>query len=731
MTLLTISSPIIDKACKLAVAGALFALPLGPFAWSQAWASADSGSAAAVADDASQSTWSYELPSRVALNQPLNIKVKIPVPAAEGTGSQTSGSSLSAERAYALTLQYETYGVPDEYNSIDSTQAAKSDGYYVATFSTQALSTAGGGWAQQGQTRFRILINDGSQTVEKIFYTYIEPASRTVTFNSAVASDDIDQPKLDVKSIEATYGRAYSYDPTGTAGAARTLPTPTRVNYDFDGWYTYYNAKTGAYSGKVTDDTVFTGTSSTTLYAKWVGKRYEVLLLGDSRKDNRQGHIDVRSIYVTYGQTYAELAQVTGTGEGKYPELRGWTDYDGNAVKPTDKVVDKDPDHRIWTYGTQLVYAVWGEARESIDDAVISGVETSYPYKGKEITLPNIKVTLPQLTDDKGNVTRPEKTLVAGRDYTVEYKDNVEMTTTDKKATFVVTGAGKFKGSVSGSFDIGMGAPYFQVGKQDADNGASFDFSFSGSGTTTISSKLITDSKDKVSYSIVASDEDRGAVSIDENGVITATRPVDNVKVVATAIKGTKYDATPADGTFFILNVKASPINKMTITASAKSLVYSGKKQSPSITVKDLAGNVLKKDVDYKVAFRDDCKRVGAHKVRVTGLNGYNSYSDVSFTIVPKAPGKVKAKRYGATKSKGKKYGLYTLSWSKVSGADKYQVYRTVSSKTAKSTFSAKTLSKKFGWEKGKKVTVKVRAVQKVGKKSYYSAWKTITVKAK
>lgn len=730
---MTISSPIIDKACKLAVAGALFALPLGPFTWSQAWASTDNGSAAAVADDAAQSTWSYELPSRVALNQPLNIKVKIPVPAAEGTGSQASGSSPSAERAYALTLQYETYGVPDDYNNIDSMQAAKSDGYYVATFSTQALSTAGGGWAQQGQTRFRILINDGSQTVEKIFYTYIEPASRTVSFNSAIASDDIDQPKLDVKSIEATYGRAYSYDPatTDTTGAARTLPTPTRINYDFDGWYTYYNAKTGAYSGKVTDDTVFTGTSSTTLYAKWVGKRYEVLLLGDSRKDNRQGHIDVRSIYVTYGQTYAELAQVTGTGEGDYPELRGWTDYDGNAVKPTDKVIDKDPEHRIWTYGTQLVYAVWGEARESIDDAVISGVEASYPYKGKEITLPNIKVTLPQLVDDKGNVTRPEKTLVAGKDYTVEYKDNVEMTAADKKATFTVTGAGKFKGSVSGSFDIGAGAPYFQVGKQDAGSGESFDFSFSGSGATTISSKLITDSRDKVSYNIVASDADKDAVSIDENGVITATRPVDNVKVVATATKGTKYDATPADGVFFILNVKASPINMMAITASAKSLAYSGKKQSPSITVKDLAGNTLKKGVDYKVALKGDCKKVGAYKLRVTGLNGYGSYSDVSFIIVPKAPGKVKAKRYGATKSKGKKYGLYTLSWSKVSGADKYQVYRTVSSKTAKSTFGAKTISKKFGWEKGKKVTVKVRAVQKVGKKNYYSVWKTISVKAK
>ena len=102
---MTISSPIINKACKLAVAGALFALPLGPFAWSQAWASTDGGSAAAVADDASQSTWSYELPSRVALNQSLNIKVKRPVPAAEGTGSQASGTSPSAERAYTLTLQ--------------------------------------------------------------------------------------------------------------------------------------------------------------------------------------------------------------------------------------------------------------------------------------------------------------------------------------------------------------------------------------------------------------------------------------------------------------------------------------------------------------------------------------------------------------------------------------------------------------------------------------------------
>lgn len=728
---MNISSPIISKACKLAVAGAMLTLPLGPFAWGQAWASVVGDSTAATAaEDATQAAWSYELPSRVALDQTLNIRVKIPVPASNGTGN-------AVDPNYTLTLQYETYGVPDAYNDIDSVQAAKHGDFFEASFATKVLSnadTANGGWAQQGQTRFRILTSDGTQTVEKIFYTYVEPASRTVALNTTVTSDDIDQPKLDVKGIEVTYGRAYSYDPAtaDATGALRTLPVPTRPNYDFDGWYTGYDAKTGVYSGKVTDGTVFTGTSSSaSLYAKWTGKRYEVRLVGDSRKDDRHGSISTGIVYVTYGQTYADLGQVNGRGEGDWPELRGWTDYDGKQVKPTDRVVDVNPENRTWKYGVQVLYAVWGEARESIDDAVVSGVEASYPYKGKEVTLPSIKVTLPELKDDKGNVTRPEKTLVAGKDYKVEYKNNVEISSADKKAQFTVVGQGKFKGSVSGNFDIVAGVPYFQLGKQDASNGASFDFSFSGSGAMTIDSKLVTDTKDKVEYSLVTSEEDKDAVSFDANGALTVTRPVSNVRVIAKATKGTKFDATPADGVFYIFNVSAAPIKKMKISASAKSLAYNGKKQSPSITVKDLAGNVLKKGVDYKVALKGACKKVGAYKVRVTGLNGYSGYSDVSFTIVPKAPGSVKAKRYGSTKSKGKKYGLYKLSWSKVSGASKYQVYRTVSSKTAKSTFGSKTLSKSFGWEKGKKVTVKVRAVQTVGKKKYYGAWKTITVKAK
>lgn len=740
------SSSILSKACKLAVAGAVFALPLGPFAWSEAWAS-DGGELKAMAAADDQASWSFEFPSRVALNQTLEITAKIAAPTSDssktdpGTSGSTGASAssnadgnASAEPSYSGLLQYEDYTAEATTKTLGGPVfAVKENGYYVIRFDIKVIpstDTANGGWAEAQRTRFTLTIYNGSTAVSmEAHYVYIEPASRTVSFNTAVAAGDIDQPTLATKSIEATYGRQYSYDPAATDATARKLPVPTRPNYDFAGWYTSYDAKTGAYGQKVTEDTVFSNVSNTTLYAKWTGKKYEVLLLGDSRKDNRQGHIDTRSIYVTYGETYKDLAAVTGNGTtGKYTELRGWTDYDGNPVVSTDKVVDKDAEHRTWSYGTQLLYAVWGEARESIDDAVVSGIEASYPYKGKAITLPDLKVTLPELKDKDGNVTRAEKTLNAKTDYTVEYKDNVEITSASKKATFTVVGQGKYKGSVSGSFDITTGNPYFEVNGNDAINAQSFDFSFAGSGTMTIPSKLVTDAKD-ISYKLA---EDVDGVALDaKTGTVTVTKPVSNVKVIATAPKGTMFDATPDDGVCYTFNVGATSIKDMSITASASNLAYSGKAQSPSITIKTPAGVTLKKGTDYNVKLLDSCKKVGTHKLRINGVGGYSDSIAVSFAINPKAPGKLKAKRYGSTKVKGKKYGLYTLSWGKVSGATKYQVYRTVAGKTAKSTFSAKTTSKKFGWQKGKKVTVKVRAYQTVSGKKYYSAWKTITVKAK
>ena len=738
------------KAVKLLLSAAMLALPLGPFALSDTLAAAFADTAADVqntepaadAQDAApadeEQAWTYEYPlnNRVAINRPLGVTAKMLVPQDGGSKTEPAGGTQSEsaqDATYTATLQYETYGVANEYNDLANTTATVEDGFYVVRFNNEVIAesdTQNDGWARPQQTRFKIVISDkeGQECATKEFYLYIEPASRTVNLNTCVAASDIDQPVLSTKSIEATYGCTYSYDPAAP-DTARSLPTPTRPNYDFDGWYASYNAATGTYSDKVEEDTLFTGTASTTLYAKWTGKRYEVILIGDSIEGENQGNVEPSRFYVTYGGTYETLANVMGTGTtGENTELRGWTDQRGNSVMPTDKVTDTDPNNRTWDLGLQILYAVWGEARESIDDAQISGVEESYPCMGKPIILDSLTVTLPEVKDKDGQVIRPEKKLVPDLDYTVEYSNNVNVSTSEQKASFTITGAGKFKGSVSGSFEITKGTPYFAVDGQDITSGQSLSYSWNVSGNMQVESKLVTDAAN-VTYKL---EGDTEGASIDEaTGNITLTRPVSNLKVIAMACAGSNFDATPEEGASYTLSVCASSLAAGNVKLSATSFTYNGKKKTPSITVKNASGTALVKDVDYSVSYGDNCKKIGTHKVKITGLNGYSGSVSKSFTVVPKACSKLKAKRTGSLKVSGKKYGVYKVKWGKVKGAGGYQVYRTSGSKTAKSSFGSKVTSKSFGWQKGKKVTVKVRAFKKVSGKKYYGSWKTITVKAR
>ncbi len=712
-------------------------LPLGPFALGDMAAAAyagDSSSAQSAVSSDAQSQWSFEYPSgnRVALNRPLDIIAKLAIPQ-DSDGGKTQAASDTV--TYSATLQYETYGVADEYNTLAAADAVIEGDYYVIRFDNKAVpatDTASNGWARAQQTRFRMIItgSDGAASTVKDFYLYIEPASQTVSFNTCVAADDIDQPSAIIKSIEATYGCTYAYDPTAAdpATAGRHLPTPARPNYEFDGWYTSYNATTGTYGTKVDEKSVFTGTAPATLYAKWKGKRYELILVGDSMVGSNQGTLSQTRMYVTYGDTYAALASVTGTGiTGENTELRGWTDYFGNAVSPSDKIVDTDAERRTWASGLQILYAVWGEARESIGDAQISGVEESYPCIGRPITLDNLKVTLREHTDASGAII-PAKTLKADKDYVVEYNNNVDVSDEGFPATFTVTGTGKYKGSVKGSFKITTGTPYFDVNDADIYDGQSVGLSWDTSGNMVVQNKLVTDASDVV-YKL---EGDLNGATIDEStGNITIVHPVTDIKVIAVASKGANFDATPEEGASYTLSVAATPLAAKNVTLSSTSFAYSGKKLTPKVTVKNAQGAKLTEGVDYTLDIAGGCKKVGTYKIKVVGLNGYAGTVSKSFTISPKKCSSLKAKRYGKQKVGGKTYGLYKLKWGKVSGAGGYQVYRTVASKTAKTTFGSKTTSKAFGWQKGKKVTVKVRAFKKVSGKKYYSSWRSITVKVK
>ena len=75
-------------------------------------------------------------------------------------------------------------------------------------------------------------------------------------------------------------------------GTISSLPTPTRTGYDFDGWY-----KNSSYTGdRVTTSTTFS--SSTTIYAKWNIKKYNVTIDAPNGND--------KNIEYEHGQTIGD-----------------------------------------------------------------------------------------------------------------------------------------------------------------------------------------------------------------------------------------------------------------------------------------------------------------------------------------------------------------------------------------------------------------------------------------
>lgn len=154
-------------------------------------------------------------------------------------------------------------------------------------------------------------------------YAHWTGKKSTVTFNA-------NGGEVSPTSKTATYGDAYG-----------TLPTPTRDNYDFAGWYT---AKTGG--TKVTETTTVTKTTNHTLYARWTGKQYTVTYFSDG------GDVDPKSKVVYYGEPYGELPEPVGNDGGFF---RGWyTDRWGRGTEITsESIVDLTSNitlYALWIY---------------------------------------------------------------------------------------------------------------------------------------------------------------------------------------------------------------------------------------------------------------------------------------------------------------------------------------------------------------------------------------------
>ena len=102
------------------------------------------------------------------------------------------------------------------------------------------------------------------------------------------------------------------------------------------------------------------------------------------------------------------------------------------------------------------------------------------------------------------------------------------------------------------------------------------------------------------------------------------------------------------------------------IKLSETTFVKDGKAKTPTVTVTDAKGKVLKKNVDYKVTYPKGRKNLGTYTVTITFIGNYTGTKTRSFTITIGQVAKPKA---------SSNQTAVALSWSKVKYATKYVVY--------------------------------------------------------
>lgn len=197
----------------------------------------------------------------------------------------------------------------------------------------------------------------------------------------------------------------------------------------------------------------------------------------------------------------------------------------------------------------------------------------------------------------------------------------------------------------------------------------------------------------------------------------------------ATASKDGKITTTCTRCGTTTKTVKIAKVSK--IKLSKTKYTYNGKKQTPSVTVKDSKGKELKVNTDYKVKLPSGRKNVGTYEVKITFKGSkYSGSKTLSYTINPKSTklSKVSAKKKG-----------FEAKWKKQSTQTKgYQIQYSTDSKfksgnktvtVNKNSTTKKTISK---LKAKKKYYVRIRTYKTVGKQKYYSDWsKSVKVPTK
>lgn len=175
-------------------------------------------------------------------------------------------------------------------------------------------------------------------------------------------------------------------------------------------------------------------------------------------------------------------------------------------------------------------------------------------------------------------------------------------------------------------------------------------------------------------------------------------------------------------------NLSETLIKKVSdIRLSATSYIYDGKAKTPSVSVKDSAGKMLKMNTDYTVTYATGCKNVGSYSVTIKLKGNYSGTVQKTFIITPKSTS-ISKLILGSKKLtvKWKKQAIQTTGYQiQYATSSKFKDAKTVTISKNKTT--SKTISK---LKAKKKYYVRIRSYKtvKVNGKSVklYSSWSKV-----
>ena len=246
---------------------------------------------------------------------------------------------------------------------------------------------------------------------------------------------------------------------------------------------------------------------------------------------------------------------------------------------------------------TGSVVKIFAIAGADIKDAVVTGVKSSVTYTGSEITFTGLKVTY------------GDGVLVAGRDYTVTYSNNRNVT---DKAEVRIAGNGNYTGTVIKTFAIKQ--------KNIADD----DCHVSEIGGQIYTGKEIEPAV-VVTYGDITLVEDVD-YEITYSNNIEASAKNSPAKAVITG-KGSYTGIVLREFTITKepVNISGAKISAIDDQEFAKTFI------TPAVDV-TYAGKALVEGTDYKVSYSNNYN-VGTATVYITGYGNYVGSKKITFNI--------------------------------------------------------------------------------------------------